>query len=137
MVISTYQVNNVLRVYGDQLRQNRLSNKAKTGGNPAPDRLDISTGAKRKAVIEKVASAVIERIVKYGPQDEMEKEVFKKLEDSYGAPLVIDQGQPEDLLFKVIDEEGETINALSIEDSSFLTHKLMEITRETVDRNMI
>ena len=137
MVISTYQVNNVLRVYGDQLRQNRLSSKAKTGENSAPDRLDISTGAKRKAVIEKVASSVVERIVKYGPQDEMEKEVFKKLQDSYGAPLVIDEGHPEELLFKVIDEEGETINALSIEDSSFLTHKLMEITRETVDRNMI
>jgi hypothetical protein len=137
MVISTYQVNNVLRVYGDQLRQNRLSSKAKTGENPVPDRLEISTGAKRKAVIEKVASAVVERIVKYGPQDEMEKEVFKKLEDSFGAPLVIDQAHPEELLFKVIDEEGETINALSIEDSSFLTHKLMDITRETVDRNMI
>ena len=137
MVISTYQVNNVLRVYGDQLRQNKLSSKTKTGENPAPDRTDISTGAKRKAVIEKVASTVVERIVKYGPQDEMEKEVFKKLEDSYGAPLVIDQGQPEELLFKVIDEEGETINALSIEDSNFLTHKLMEITRETVDRNMV
>ena len=137
MVISTYQVNNVLRVYGDQLRQNRLSSKAKTGENPVPDRLDISTGAKRKAVIEKVASAVVERIVKYGPQDEMEKEVFKKLEDSFGAPLVIDLGHPEELLFRVIDEEGETINSLSIEDSSFLTHKLMDITRETVDRNMI
>jgi hypothetical protein len=137
MVISTYQVNNVLRVYGDQLRQNRLSSKVKAGENPAPDRLDISTGAKRQAVIEKVASAVVERIVTYGPQDEMEKEVFKKLEDSYGAPLVIEQGHPEELLFKVIDGEGETINALSIEDSSFLTHKLMEITRETVDKNMI
>lgn len=137
MIISSYQVNNVLRVYGDQLRQNRLSSRAKTGDNPTPDRLDISTGAKRKAVIEKVASAVVDRIVKYGPQDEMEKEVFRKLEDSYGSPLAIGEEHPEELLFKVIDEEGETINALSIEDSNFLTHKLMEITRETVDKNMI
>jgi hypothetical protein len=137
MVISTCEVKNVLRVYGDQLRQNRISGKAGTGENPALDRLEISTGAKRKAVVEKVASTIVERIVKDGPQDEMEKEVFKKLEDSYGAPLAIDQRDPGELLFKVIDEEGETINALSIEDSSFLTYKLMEITRETVDRNLI
>ncbi len=137
MVISAYQVNNVLRVYGDQLRQGRFSSRPKTGGTRSPDMVSISAGAKRKAVIDKVASNVIERIAQYGPQENVEKEVVQKLENEYGAQLAISGKSPTDLIFKAIDEDGETINSLSIEDSQFLRHKLEEITKETVNKNMM
>ena len=137
MVISAYQVNNVLRVYGDQLRQGRFSTRPKTGNNRSPDMVSISAGAKRKDVIDKVASNVIERIAQYGPQENVEKEVFQKLENEYGAQLAISRKSPTDLIFKAIDEDGETINSLSIEDSKFLRHKLEEITKETVNKNMM
>lgn len=137
MVISAYQVNNVLRVYGDQLRQGRFSSRPKTGNTRAPDMVSISAGAKRKAIIDKVASNVIERIAQYGPQENVEKEVFQKLENEYGAQLAISRKSPTDLIFKAIDEDGETINSLSIEDSKFLRHKLEEITKETVNKNMM
>ena len=39
MIISAYQVNSVLRVYGDQLRQSRLSNKPNNTDVHAPDKL--------------------------------------------------------------------------------------------------
>ena len=137
MVISAYQVNNVLRVYGDQLLQGRFSSRAKTGNTRSPDMVSISSGAKRKAIIEKVASNVIEKIAQYGPQENVEKEVFQKLENEYGAQLAISGKSPTDLIFKTIDEDGETINSLSIEDSKFLRHKLEEITKETVNENMM
>jgi hypothetical protein len=47
---------------------------------------------------------------------------------------------PEDakgFLFKVIDEKGEALHSLSIEDSNFLTQKLREITTQTVDKNLL
>ncbi|MBW1706760.1 MAG: hypothetical protein JRJ86_16620 [Deltaproteobacteria bacterium] len=137
MVISAYQVNNVLRVYGDQLRQGRFSIRPKTANTRLPDMVSISAGAKRKAVIDKVASNVIEKIAQYGPQENVEKEVFQKLENEYGAQLAISRKSPTDLIFKAIDEDGETINLLSIEDSKFLRHKLEEITKETVNKNMM
>ena len=137
MVISTYQVNNVLRVYGDQLRQNRVSSRARLIDNPSPDKVDISTGAKRTAVIERIASNIVDRIIQFGPNDKMEEQVFRKLEDEYGAQLAISKKGTEDLLFKVIDENGEMIHSLSIEDSRFLTHKLMAITKDAVGRNMM
>ncbi|MBW1797019.1 MAG: hypothetical protein JRJ21_01165 [Deltaproteobacteria bacterium] len=99
--------------------------------------VSISAGAKRKAVIDKVASNVIEKIAQYGPQENVEKEVFQKLENEYGAQLAISRKSPTDLIFKAIDEDGETINLLSIEDSKFLRHKLEEITKETVNKNMM
>jgi len=62
--------------------------------------------------------------------------VFKKLEDEYGAHLTIAKNSPSELIFKTIDENGETINSLSIEDSKFLRYKLEEITKETINKNM-
>ena len=137
MVISTYQVNNVLRVYGDQLRHNRLSSRQKSGDTRSPDKINISSEAKRKAIVDKIASDIVDKITRDGPHENVEKDVFKKLEDEYGAHLAISRKTPTDLIFKVIDGNGETINALSIEDSQFLRYKLQEITRDVVDKNMM
>lgn len=137
MVISTYQVNNVLRVYGDQLRHNRLSSEEKRGDTCSPDKINISSEAKRKAIIDKIASDIVDKITRYGPHENVEKDVFKQLEDEYGAPLAISKNTPTDLIFKVIDGNGETMNSLSIEDSQFLRYKLEEITRDVVDKNMM
>jgi len=137
MVISTYQVNNVLRVYGEQLRQNRLVDKEKSGDVRSPDKIDISSEAKRKAIVDKIASDIVDRITQFGPHENVEKEVFKRLEDEYGANLNVDGNGSTDLIFKVIDEDGETMNSLSLEDSKFLRYKLQEITRDTVNRNMM
>ena len=137
MVISTYQVNNVLRVYGEQLRQNRLADKEKSGDASSPDKIDISSEAKRKAIVDKIASDIVDRITQFGPHENVEKEVFKRLEDDYGANLAVAGNGSTDLIFKVIDEDGETMNSLSLEDSKFLRYKLQEITRDTVNRNMM
>lgn len=137
MVISTYQVNNVLRVYGDQLRHNRLSSEEKRGDTCSPDKINISSEAKRKAIIDKIASDIVDKITRYGPHENVEKDVFKQLEDEYGAHLAVSKNTPTDLIFKVIDGNGETMNSLSIEDSQFLRYKLEEITRDIVDKNMM
>jgi hypothetical protein len=137
MLISTYQVNNVLRVYGEQLRQNRLSDNEKSGDARSPDKIDISSEAKRKAIVDKIASDIVDRITQFGPHENVEKEVFKRLEDEYGANLAVAGNGSTDLIFKVIDEDGETMNSLSLEDSKFLRYKLQEITRDTVNRNMM
>lgn len=137
MVISAYQINNVLRVYGDQLRQNSISTRSNSSNTRSPDRISISDEARRKAIVGRVATDIVDRITQHGPLDSVEKEVFEKLETEYGAHLVITGKNPNDLVFKVIDEKGETINSLSVEDSKFLRYKLEEITRETVDKNMM
>ena len=137
MVISTYQVNNVLRVYGNQLRRNGISSKPKDDSVRSPDNITISAEARRKSIINKITSNLVERITKHGPQDNIEKEVFQKLENEYGVNLAVDTDSPSGLIFRSIDENGETVNSLSIEDSRLLKYKLEEITRERVDRNML
>ena len=136
MFITAYQVNNVLRVYGDQLRQGRVTVRQKNSDAGLPDKISISTKARRKTIIDNITANIVDKITQYGPYDKVEKEVFKKLENEYGGRLAITSENSKGLIFKEIDGNGETINSLSIEDSNFLTKKLMEITEETIDKNM-
>jgi len=140
MVISAYQVNNVLRVYGDQLRQSRISMRPNNAGTRSPDKINISAEAKRKVILDKIANDIVDKITQYGPQDNqnnIENELSKELENEYGINLGINRKSPTDLIFKVIDENGETINSLTIEDSRFSRYKLGEITTETVNKDII
>ena len=136
MVISAYQVNNVLRVYKGQLRQGKLVNRVNAENAKMPDKVSISAEAKRKSVIDKIASDIFDRITQHGPNNEVEKKVFEKLETEYGEHLAVAQGTANELQFKIIDERGEAVHAVSLEDAEFLSHKLKEITKETVDKNM-
>lgn len=136
MVISAYQVNNVLRVYGDQLRQGRVTQRVKDDAVRAPDRINISIEAKRKAIVDKIASDIVEKIGQYGHLDSMEKDVSQKLENEYGVQLDITKGGPSELIFKVIDGSGESLNSVSIEDSGFSGYKIEQISQDTPDEDI-
>ena len=138
MNISTYQIHNVLRAYGKQLSQSRrLLNDKGIAGPKRTDRISISAQARRKAVIDKVTSDIVNRIVHEGPGDDVAQEVFKELEGEYGDNLSVKKRDSE-LVFKVIDKEnGEVTKTLSIEDSEFLKNRLEEITKSKVDDQMI
>jgi len=124
MVISAYQINNVLRVYGNLLRQSMISNRSECTDTHTPERISISAKTRRETIIDDIISNIIERITQLGPRDNVEKEIFKKLECKHGNPLVINEDRHNKLIFKEINENGETINSLSIENSKFLTNKL-------------
>jgi len=137
MQITTYHIHNVLKAYGKQLSLSRRRG-ADNHGMPLnrTDSITISSEARRKAVIEKVAEDVVERIMRFGPRDAMEQDVFKELEGEYGNNLAV--GDSAELVFKVIDKEnGEEMKALSIEDSRFLKRRLEQITRDKVNDNTI
>ena len=136
MLITAYQVNNVLRVYGDQLRQGKIAGRSKNRDAQLQDKIVISSNTRRKTIIENITSNIVDKIMQFGPSGKVEKEVFEKLENEYGAQLTVSGDNSNGLIFKKIDDNGETVNSLSIEDSSFLTNKLKEITKETIDKNM-
>ena len=135
MVISSYHVNNVLRVYGDQLRQGSNSDGSNDSEKGSLDRISISDRAKRRVIVNKIASDILEKITNFGPEENIQEEVSKNLEEKYGVQLDITEKTPNDLLFKVIDENGETLNSLSIENSEFLRYKLEEIDKETAEKS--
>jgi len=140
MTISTHQIHNVLRAYSKQLSQSRRLSRNSNKGAAEPqqaDRISISAQARRQAVIDKVTSDVINRIINGSPRAELEQEVFKQLEDEYGNSLSINRKDSE-LVFKVIDKEkGEVTKTLSLEDSKFLQDRLEKITKDTINKQMV
>jgi hypothetical protein len=125
MLISAYHINNVLRVYGEQLRQSMISNRPESTDTKVPDGIDISAKSRRKTIIDDITANIIERITQFVLHDNVKKEVFKKLRSEHENPLDINEDRHNKLIFKEIDENGETINSLSIENSRFLSNKLV------------
>lgn len=116
MVISAYQVNNVLRVYHDQLRFGKASSRPENNATRTPDQVSISTGGKRKAVIDQISSSIADKISQYGTRNEIGKEALKEIAGEFGVQLDVSRNDSSDLVYKMIDDHGETINLLTIED---------------------
>ena len=54
--ITAYQINNVLRVYGEQLRRGRISNRKRSTDTNAPDKISISVKDRRETIIDDTTS---------------------------------------------------------------------------------
>ena len=116
MVISAYQVNNVLRVYHDQLRLGKVSSRPSNNLTRAPDQVSISTMGKQKALIDQISSSIADKINQFGTRNEIGKEALKELGGEFGVRLDVSRNDSSDLVYKMIDDRGETINLLTIED---------------------
>jgi hypothetical protein len=54
--ITAYQINNVLRVYGEQLRRGRIFNRMRSTDTNSPDKISISIKAGRETIIDDITS---------------------------------------------------------------------------------
>jgi hypothetical protein len=127
----------VLKVYGKQLSQTRIIERKKAfGSEVAEDKINISAVGKRQAIIDKVASDIVERITKSGPQDQVDREIVDKLEDELGAPIEFKKENNE-FVFNVITKNNEkTTTALQVDDPDYLISRLEKLAKEAVDKNM-
>ena len=56
MGITPYQINNVLRVYGEQLRRGRILKRQRFADTNKPDKISISIRTRRKTIIDDTTS---------------------------------------------------------------------------------
>jgi hypothetical protein len=116
MVISAYQVNNVLRVYRDQLRHGRMSGRQSNIAPHSPDRISISAGGKQKAMMDKISSGIAEKINRYGTPEETGKEASAEPGNGFGIQPDSDQNVTGGLVYKMVDDQGERINVFTLGD---------------------
>ena len=135
-MLSDYIVKNVLEVYRNHLVEEGKFLKSKDRNIESYDKNNLSQ-AQRKAVIERLSETIADLSIDFGPKDNIERDVFKLLQHEYGARLAVSKNNQEGLIFKEIDENGETVNVLSIEDSRILRQRLEEIAEDLINKNMI
>jgi hypothetical protein len=114
--ITAYQINNVLRVYGEQLRRGKISKRQKSTNTNGPDKISISANARYETIIDGITSNIVERIIHFEPHENVESEPVK--------PSSNNEDRHDKLMFKEIDENGETMNLFSLEDAKPLSNKL-------------
>jgi hypothetical protein len=69
-LVTTYEVRNVLRIYGNHLKRRgvRAVNSEKSPYTPQPDLVDISIEARRRQTLSQMSSQLISRIVPPGQE---------------------------------------------------------------------
>ena len=138
MYIPSYQIHNVLKVYSKQVSQSRIIERQKNlGDNQPADRINISAEGKRKVIIEKVASDIVDRITRFGPQDNIDHTIISQLQDEFGQEIEFNKTNDTEFVYNTIDNNNnKQTNTLPVNDSSFLVERLQQIAKEEVDKNM-
>ncbi|MEE9566250.1 MAG: DVU0524 family FlgM-associated protein [Desulfobacteria bacterium] len=134
MAISTYHIHNVLRTYSRQLsKSRRRRRKEGDARRRGADWISICARARRKAVIDKVTSDIVNRIIRKSPRNDTQREISRQVEDQGGNGNSMKKEDSE-LSFKLINKEkGEVIRTIFIEDSKFLKDQLEESGKSQAD----
>jgi len=138
MQIPSYQIQNVLKVYSRQLSQGKIisRNKFGTASKVSADSVTISSEGKRKAIIDKVAANIVDRIVTEGPKEKNEEQITSQIEKELGKKINFTKNKNQ-FTYTVIDENNQkSTHTLSVEDSKFIVKRMTELAREVADSNM-
>jgi len=126
MQIPSYQIQNVLKVYSRQLSQGKIlsKNKFANANKISADSVNISSEGKRKAIIDKVASNIVEKIIIEGPQQKSEEKITSQIEKELGKKINFTK-EKNQFTYTEIDENNQKItHTLSVEDSKFIVQRM-------------
>lgn len=138
MQIPSYQIQNVLKVYSRQLSQGKMLSRNKFGqaNKVSADSVTLSSEGKRKAIIDKVAANIVDKIITEGPKEKNEEKITSQIEQELGKKINFSKDKNQ-FTYTVIDENNEKVtNTLSVEDSKFIVKRMTELAREVADSNM-
>lgn len=138
MDIPSYQIHNVMKVYSRQISQGKFINRGINAGRPSSmDKITLSSEGRRQEIVDRVASSIVERIAKHGPNSPEEREIVDRLEEEIGQKLSFGTETTGEFVFNVIDRDNnKTTEKLSMEDTGFVLKKLEELAKKAVDKNM-
>jgi len=145
MAITSFEVQNILRTYAKQLsRGQRLARHRAASKTPPGDQVNISIEARRKQVIEKITSEIVNNIGSRLPGmgqglGGVEDQALRQLSEEYGKSLDIAHDEATGrLMFRVIEpQSGTVVEDLGPQESAGLQDRLYTITQQIIDQNMI
>jgi hypothetical protein len=137
MLVSSYQIHNVLSVYSKQLSQDRGVQTPKKGNKkPLADQINLSAEGKRRATIEKVAKDILNKISHYGSNSEIKASQFDRPGDDIKNHFESDTKKETTFEFNVIDDlNKKTKTALSVKDKSFVMNSLEQSDKDAVEKD--
>ncbi len=138
MQIPSYQIQNVLKVYSRQFSQGKLlsKNKFSDANKVSADSVSISSEGKRQAIIDKVASNIVDKIITEGPKEQDEAQITDQIEKELGKKIDFTKGRNQFTYTSVDENNNKVVQTLSVEDSQFVVERMTELARQVADTNM-
>ncbi len=138
MQIPSYQIQNVLKVYSRQLSQGKIpgKNNIANANKISADSVTISPEGKRQAIIDKVASNIVDRIIKEGPKEKTQEKITSQIEKEPGKNINFTKEKNQFTYTKIDENNQKIIHTLSVEDSKFLVQRMAELARKIADSNI-
>ena len=138
MQISSFQIQNVLKVYSRQLSQGKIPDKNKfaNANKISAHSVTISHEGKRQAIIDKVASNIVDRIITDGPKAKTQEKITSQIEKEVGKNINFPKKKNQFTYTKIDENKEKTIHTLSVEDSKFIVQRMAEIARKIADSNV-
>lgn len=140
MQIPSYQIQNVLKVYSRQFSQGKLlgKNKFSDANKVSADSVSISSEGKREAIIDKVASNIVDKIITEGPNESEKDEahITSQIEKELGKKIDFTKGRNQFTYTSVDENNNKVVQTLSVEDSKFIVKRMTELARQVADSNM-
>jgi len=139
MYVPSYQMHNVLNVYAKRLERN-AETRSKASPEPAQpsETIKLSAEGKRQSVIDKVAATIVDRIARFGPQNEVDRQIVDRLKDEVAGQTEDRQARSPEFRFNRIDSGSQKrADSLKVDDGGFVFKRLEQLARETVDCQMV
>ena len=140
MTITSHQIQSVLRTYSKQLRRGlRLNRIRQIESAKSMDKISISSEARRRQVVERVAAELMARLGGPGAaDDDVAGRVMDSLSGEFGQPLQLEFDEETGRFdFDVLDEKtGAVVRRLEGEDKENMNSRLVTITEQVVDETM-
>jgi len=140
MQIPSYQIQNVLKVYSRQFSQGKLlgKNKFSDANKVSADSVSISSEGKRQAIIDKVASNIVDKIISEGPNknEKNEAHITNQIEKELGKKIDFTKGRNQFTYTSIDENNNKVVQTLSVEDSKFIVERMTELARQVADSNM-
>ena len=137
MFVTSYQIHNVLNVYSKQLGQDRNTQKLKLGNEKQQlDQIDLSSEGKRKAILDRVAQDILNKISRYGSKSKVGTQEQDQSREKAKNSRDPDNKKETGFVFNVIDDfNKKTTTALSVKDTKFLIGRLEQLAKGEVEKD--
>ncbi|MDL1968012.1 MAG: hypothetical protein LWW97_05540 [Deltaproteobacteria bacterium] len=101
MHLPSYKIHNVLKVFSEQLTQNKTQEQ-----KPTIKGINKASEGRRQAIIKKVADEILDRVTRSGIQKKDENEISSKLKK---PGYEYTEEEKNEFVFNTIDDKNEKI----------------------------
>jgi hypothetical protein len=135
MIISNYQIHNVLKVYTSQLSKGRAAEQQKTSmRKPLSGAVSLSNPSKKQGLIDRVSADIVDRITRKDAQEDIDREMVDRLPDEVKNDHEANGDQKRQFIYNVLTGDAEKITkAISVDGSDFLIDRLEQLAGESAE----